>query len=84
MNEEQKRILEDIHKKTENLMVEKANLTLLARKSILEGNYPDNIILEQIRKIDETIARVYREQIENIRKNSKKIKDAAIKNMEIL
>ena len=29
MNEEQKRILEDIHKKTENLMVEKANLTLL-------------------------------------------------------
>lgn len=79
MNEEQKRILEDIHKKTENLMVEKANLTLIARKSILEGNYPDNILLEQIRKIDEAIAGVYRDQIENIRKNSKKIKDAAIK-----
>lgn len=79
MNEEQKRILEDIHKKTENLMVEKANLTLIARKSILEGNYPANILLEQIRKIDEAIAGVYRDQIENIRKNSKKIKDAAIK-----
>ena len=79
MNEEQKRILEDIHKKTENLMVEKANLTLVARKSILEGNYPDNVILEQIRKIDEAIARIYRDKIENIRKNSKKIKDDAIK-----
>ncbi len=79
MNDEQKRILEDIHKKTENLMVEKANLTLQARKSILEGNYPDNVILEQIRKIDEAISRIYRDKIENIRKNSKKIKDDAIK-----
>ena len=79
MREEQKRILENIHKKTENLMVEKANLTLVARKSILEGNYPDNVILEQIRKIDEAISRIYRDKIENIRKNSKKIKDDAIK-----
>ena len=77
MNDEQKRILEDIHKKTENLMVEKANLTLQARKSILEENYPDNIILEQIRKIDEAIAGVYRKQINHIKQESLKMKTLA-------
>lgn len=80
MPEGQKNRIEEIHKKIEDYMVEKARLTLLARQAILDGNRPEESFLQELHKIDEYIVKLYRAEIDEIKKFAKKIKSSNMAN----
>ena len=71
MTDGQRQRIEEIHKKAEGYMSEKARLTLIARQAILDGKRPEENVLQELHKIDEYIVKLYRPEIYEIKKDGR-------------